>query len=152
MPRRLRKWILVWTPVAWLVLDLIRYPKTVPIQAGVVKILRGFFAPTVGNFPPLILFGAAFLVALWGVVGLLRHAKGRSLSAAIIGIAIVFAAWGFVNGGLLSHAGFSFAGRTGYYTWLLQTAVVVLAAACVWLCIAGVIGAETFFSGLVCAG
>ena len=133
MPRRLRKWILVWTPVAWLVLDLIRYPKTVPIQAGVVKILRGFFAPTVGNFPPLILFGAAFLVALWGVVGLLRHAKGRSLSAAIIGIAIVFAAWGFVNGGLLSHAGFSFAGRTGYYTWLLQTAVVVLAAACVWL-------------------
>ena len=137
MPPRLRQWILIWTPVAWLTFELIRYPKTVPIQSGIVKILRGFFAPTVGNFPPLILLAAAFLFVAWGAMGLLRHPKGRGLSATIIGIGLVFAVWGFINGGILSRGefstGFSLSGRTGYYTWLMQTAVVVMAAVCVWL-------------------
>ena len=137
MPPPLRRWVLVWTPVVWLVFELIRYPKTVPIQAGVVKILRGFFAPTVGNFPPLILLAAAFLLVVWGTTSLLRRPKGKGLSATLIGMGLVFVVWGFVNGGILSHStfngGFSLAGRTGYYTWLLQTAVVVMAAVCVWL-------------------
>ncbi len=133
MPARLRRWVLIWTPVVWLVFELIRYPKDVPVQSGAVKVLRGFFAPTVGNFPPLLLFAAAFLFVAWGATSLLRHPRGRGLSVTIIGMGLVLAAWGFVNGGIVSHAGFSFSGRTGYYTWLWQTAVVVMAAACVWL-------------------
>jgi len=39
-----------------------------------------------------------------------------------------------------------------YFTADTAGAAETLWAACVWLCIAGVIGAETFFSGLVCAG
>ena len=92
---------------------------------------------TVGNFPPLILLAAAFLFVAWGATGLLRHPKGRGLSATIIGIGLVFAVWGLINGGILSRGefstGFSLSGRTGYYTWLVQTAVVVMAAVCVWL-------------------
>ena len=133
MPPRLRSWILIWTPVVWLALELIRYPKTVPIQSGVVKLLKGFFAPTVGNFPPAVLISLAFIVAVWGALGLLRRPKGRSFRAAVVGAGVLIGVWGLVNGGILGHGGFSFSNRSGYYTWLCQTAVVVMAAVCVWL-------------------
>ena len=49
IPRRFRNWIFFWTPVTWLVLELITYPKNVWWSQGVGAMLKGFFASTVGD-------------------------------------------------------------------------------------------------------
>jgi peptide/nickel transport system permease protein len=58
IPARLKTWIFVWTPIVWLLLELVTYPKDRPLSSGIVNVLQGFFAPTVANYPawvPLIL-------------------------------------------------------------------------------------------------
>ncbi|HMK93514.1 MAG TPA: hypothetical protein VK576_10985, partial [Thermoleophilia bacterium] len=73
VPRRFRNWILFWTPMTWLALALIMYPKDRPLivdtsvypagEAPVASLgsaIGGFFAPTIGNFPAWVLWlGAA---------------------------------------------------------------------------------------------
>jgi len=66
IPRRLRTWIFVWTPVSWLLLSLITYPKDRPLSSGAATIVKGFFAPSIGNYPPLLLLLAAAAVVAWG--------------------------------------------------------------------------------------
>jgi hypothetical protein len=72
MPHRLKLWLVVWTPLVWLVLELIKYPKNIPLSSGIVAIVKGFFAPSIGNYPPLFLLLAAVVgrglgrgAALW---------------------------------------------------------------------------------------
>ena len=40
MPRRMKLWIVLWTPVAWLVLELVKYPKNIPLSSGLAAISR----------------------------------------------------------------------------------------------------------------
>ena len=40
IPRRLRTWIFVWTPVSWLLLSLITYPKDRPLSSGAATIVK----------------------------------------------------------------------------------------------------------------
>jgi len=131
MPPRLRHWILVWTPVVWLSLELLKYPKDTPLSSGLVAIVKGFFAPTIGNFPPLYLLLAGLVVVGFGLALLLRSAS-RTYPATVLVTGLAIIVWGLVNGGLLSDGGFSLANRTGNFTWLCQTVVVALAGACAW--------------------
>ncbi len=133
MPRRLKLWIALWTPVVWLALELIRYPKTIPVSNGLGAVVKGFFSPSIGNFPPLYLLIAGAAVLAAGTALLIRRAASWSLPAAVIATGLSLALWGLLNGGLLSSQGFSLAHRTGTVTWLCQTVTVVLVAACVWL-------------------
>jgi peptide/nickel transport system permease protein len=133
MPRRMKFWIVLWTPVAWLVLTLIKYPKTISASSGLVTIVKGFFAPSIGNYPSLLLLLAAVVVVVWGGTMLFRRAASPGYPLTVIATGLALAVWGLVNGGLLSAGGFSLTNRTGFYTWLWQTVTVVLVAACVWM-------------------
>jgi hypothetical protein len=42
IPRRFRNWVFFWKPVTWIVLELLLYPKTVPLSMGLKKVLEGF--------------------------------------------------------------------------------------------------------------
>ena len=131
MPRRLKLWIALWTPLVWLVLELIKYPKTIPLSSGAPAVLKGFFAPSIGNFPPLFLLLAGAIVTAAGAALLGRRATPRGLPATVVATGLSLVTWGLVNGGLLSAGGFSLSGRTGHFTWLCQAVTVVLCAGCV---------------------
>ncbi len=133
MPRRLKRWIVAWTPVVWLAVTLIKYPKTIPLSSGLVAIVKGFFSPSIGNYPPPFLLLAGLAVVAWGLALLFGRAASRGYPLTLMATGLALVVWGLVNGGLLSPGGFSLSNRTGYYTWLCQTVVVVLAAACVWM-------------------
>ena len=75
MPRQMKRWIVVWTPVVWLALELIKYPKSIPLSSGLAAIVKGFFAPSIGNFPPQYLLLAAVAVAAWGTWLLFGRAR-----------------------------------------------------------------------------
>ena len=132
MPPALRRWILIWTPVVWLALELVKYPKNVPLSSGIVAIVKGFFGPTIGNFPPPYLLVAGLFVIGLGATLLLRRSASRAYAVTVLATGLALIAWGLVNGGLGSAGGFALSNRTGNFTWLCQTIVVVLAAACVW--------------------
>jgi len=131
MPRRLAVWIACWTPVVWLALELVKYPKTIPLSSGLAALLEGFFAPTIGNYPPLYLLLAGVAVAAWGAVMLLRRPAGRLFPATVTATGLAVVWWGLVNGGILTTQCFDLSTRTGSFTWLWQTVAVVLVAACV---------------------
>ena len=42
IPARLKAWILVWTPLTWLILSLCTYPKDRTFSTGVGHVLAGF--------------------------------------------------------------------------------------------------------------
>ena len=132
MPHRLKLWILAWTPVAWLVVELVKYPKYITLSSGLVAIVKGFFAPSIGNYPPPLLLLAAVVVGAWGATLLFGRAASRAYPLTVMATSLALAVWGLVNGGLLSAGGFSLTNRTGSSTWLCQTVVVILVAACVW--------------------
>ena len=91
IPRRFRNWILFWTPMLWLVLALIMYPKDQPLivdasiypagqapSPSLGSVIGGFFAPTIGNFPAWVLWlGRRGMLRLRGV-----HSVPRRLCAA----------------------------------------------------------------------
>ena len=51
VPRRFRNWILLWTPIVWLVLELVMYPKNVPVSKGAAAVLKGFFSASIAAYP-----------------------------------------------------------------------------------------------------
>ncbi|HEY5472282.1 MAG TPA: ABC transporter permease, partial [Candidatus Limnocylindrales bacterium] len=125
IPRRFRNWILFWTPVAWLVLELVKYPKTVYWADGLGAMLKGFFSSTVANYPAWILVLAAVAVLAVGILGLVRKNKAVAFNYLLIVIGLVFAVWAFLAGGGVS--GWSASADAISYDWVLQTVVVVLA-------------------------
>ena len=46
-----------------------------------MALLKGFVAPTIGNYPPLYLLLAGAAVAVWGAVMLLRRPAGWAYPA-----------------------------------------------------------------------
>jgi peptide/nickel transport system permease protein len=79
IPRRFRHWIFFWTPITWLVLTLILYPKDVPLSSGIAAVVKGFFAPTVGNFPAWALWCAAAICFAVAAAKVPRELRGRLL-------------------------------------------------------------------------
>jgi len=131
IPRRLRTWILVWTPVTWLVLTLITYPKDRPLSSGPAMIIKGFFAPTVGNYPALIPLLLAVPLLAFGAAKLVRQARPTPLPWLLLAAGAVSAAWFVAASGLL-HGQLSLSGRDAHAAWLFQTVVVVLIAASIY--------------------
>ena len=138
IPARLRRWILVWTPVVWLVLELCTYPKDIIVkpdkffwQPGLGALIKGFFDPQVANYPAWAILPFGVIVTAVGAVGLVRARKGRGYPLAITATGVVFLLWGLVAAGL--PGSFSLSARTDGWGWLWQTAAVVGVAACVWM-------------------
>ena len=131
IPRRFRNWIFFWTPVAWLVLELIKYPKNVYWSDGLGAMLKGFVSSTVANYPAWILVLVAVAVLAVGILGLVRKSKAVVFNYLVIVIGVVIGVWAFLAGG--GASGWS-AGADGIsYDWVLQTVVVVLAGVAAYL-------------------
>jgi len=124
IPRRYRNWILFWTPVTWIVLELLMYPKDVPLSEGLSAVLKGFFAVRIGAYPAWVLVLGAILTAGFGILGLVRKSKARAFNLVLIGMGVVFAVWAFLAGG--GASGWSAGQNVISYSWALQTIVVVL--------------------------
>ena len=124
IPRRYRNWVLFWTPVTWIVLELLMYPKEVPRSAGLSAVLKGFFSVRIGAYPAWLLVLGAVLTAGLGILGLVRKSKARAFSLVLVGMGVVFAVWAFLAGG--GASGWSAGQNVISYNWALQTIVVVL--------------------------
>jgi len=130
IPRRLRTWIFVWTPIAWVIISLITYPKDRPLRTGVVHLLGGFFAPTVGNYPPIVPLILALVLLAFGVTQLVR--RSRSLMPWLLVAGGVDCLLWFAAGADVFQGHFALNGRDTTWAWLFQTVLIVLLAACVW--------------------
>jgi peptide/nickel transport system permease protein len=143
IPRRFLNWILVWTPITWLVLTLSMYPKDRPLiideqiyppgeapTASFSTFIGGFFDPSVGNYPAWILIAAAVCAFAAGVIGLVRKSKARTMNLLFLVIGVVFVVWAVDAGGGLSD--WTASGRLGEHGWLFQTIVVALGGLCVY--------------------
>jgi len=130
VPRRFRNWILLWTPLVWITLELMSYPKDVPITSGAGAILRGFFSETIAAYPAWVMVLGAVVTAAAGALGLFRRSKARMLNLVLLAMAAVFAIWAALAG--LTPDGWSARANEIAYNWALQTVVVVLAGVAVW--------------------
>ena len=130
IPRRFRNWILFWTPVTWLVLELIMYPKDVPITAGLSAVIKGFFSATIASYPAWGLVLCAVAAAAIGVLGLVRRSKARNLDIMLLVIAAVFGVWAALAG--RTDTGWTASVNGISYSWAFQTVIVILGGAAVW--------------------
>ena len=130
-PARLKRWIVIWTPVVWVVLTLITYPKNIDRQEGLGAMLKGFFAPSVANYPAWCLLLVAVVVTSVGAVGIARRRKGRRFPLTITMLGLETLVWAAIALGL--PASFSLRGRTDGRGWLWQTLAIVLGAMCIWM-------------------
>ena len=135
IPRRYRNWVLFWTPVTWLVLELLMYPKDFQMSDGLSALLKGFFSAQIGSYPAWFLVLGAILAAGFGILGLVRKSKARAFSLTLIVMGVVFALWAFLAGG--GASGWSAGENVISYNWALQTIVVLLGGAAAWLWAAG---------------
>jgi peptide/nickel transport system permease protein len=135
IPRRFRNWVLFWTPVAWLTLELITYPKDTNFGDGVGAVLRGFVADTVAAYPAWTMVALGVAVAVAGAVGLLRRSKAVVFNVLLLAEGALLLAWGVVAGGGL--AGWAARGNVGGADWAFQSAAVALAGAAAWYWAAG---------------
>jgi peptide/nickel transport system permease protein len=131
IPRRLRTWIFVWTPLVWLMLDLVTYPKDRPLHTGVAHLLGGFVSANVASYPAFIPLVLALALGAYGVFKALRQAERAAFPWVLIAAGVVCAAW-FVTASGLAAGHFSLNGRHTGVAWVFQTVLVVLLAAAVW--------------------
>ena len=136
IPRRFRNWILFWTPVVWLVLELVKYPQDLWWSAGAGAMLKGFFSAERGRVP--------------GLGHAARRRRRRSASACwaacaaprpsafdftLIAMGVVFVVWAFLAGG--GASGWSAGANDFAYNWVLQTVLVVMGGVAAWFWAAG---------------
>jgi peptide/nickel transport system permease protein len=129
-PPRLKRWIFIWTPLAWLVLELIMFPKNRPLSSGFANVVGGFGAPHVAAYPAWTVWLAAAALVILGVLQIRRYGRDSRMPLVIFAMAIVAAFWAVSQMGFTR---FDIAGRGSSYSWLFQTALVVLVAAAVWV-------------------
>ena len=79
IPRRYRNWVLVWTPVIWLVLEMMTYPKDRPAKSGFLHVMGGFVDQAVARYPAWVILLAALICLALGALGLARRAKSAHL-------------------------------------------------------------------------
>jgi peptide/nickel transport system permease protein len=127
--QRIRVWWLLWTPVVWLVLELLTYPKDRPLSSGLATVLRGFFCSSIADYPAWLPGILALAVLAAGVVVLTRHLHSRRLPWALLTLGVILALWALAQMGWTQ---FDPAGRHSDLSWLFQTAALVAAAVAVW--------------------
>ncbi len=127
--QRIRVWLLVWTPLIWLVLELVTYPKDRPLSSGLATLLGGFFSSSIADYPAWLpgILALAALVA--GIVELNRHLRSRRLPWALLTLGFILAVWALAQMGWTQ---FDPSGRHSDVSWLFQTAALVAAAVAVW--------------------
>ena len=130
IPRRYKNWVLLWTPATWIVLELLMYPKDVPLSEGLSAVLKGFFSARIGAYPAWVLVLGAVLTAGFGILGLARKSKARTFNLLLVAMGVVFAVWAFLAGG--GASGWSAGQNVISYSWVLQTIVVALGGAAAW--------------------
>jgi len=128
--RTLRRWLLVWTPLLWLALELITYPKDRPLSTGLAHVLGGFFAsPPVAAYPAW-LCGLIGLAVLGGALLVFaRRPTSKRLPYTLLVLAAICGLWAWAQMGWTS---FDPGGRESSAAWLFQTAALVAAAWAVW--------------------
>jgi peptide/nickel transport system permease protein len=142
IPRRFVNWLLVWTPIAWLVLTLAMYPKDRPLiidpqiypegevpTASFSSFIGGFFDPTVGNYPAWVMVVLAVCVIAIGAVGLIRRGKAKLMDATLLVMGAVFVVWALDAGG---WGEWQARARLGEHGWAFQAVVVALVGLCVY--------------------
>ena len=129
IPPRLKRWIFIWTPLIWVVLELVLYPKNRPLSSGFANVMGGFADKRIASYPAwtLWLAGAALVVA--GVLELRAHKKSARMASIVLAMAVVVCVWACAQ---MGFARFDLFGRGSSYSWLFQTVLLVLAAALVW--------------------
>lgn len=135
VPRRFRNWVVFWTVIVWCVLELLTYPKDVPITSGFTEVVKGFFSPTVGAYPAWVMVVLAVACIALGVLFLARRTKATVFNALLVVEGLVFLVWAVLAAGGLG--GWSAGANDFDYNWALQTVAVVLAGVCVWSWAAG---------------
>lgn len=130
MPARLKRWILIWTPIAWIVMELASYPKDVPITSGFAKIMGGFVSPTIAAYPPWVMLAVGAIVMGLAVMSLLKRQRTHVVAYVLLALAAVLLAWGFLAG--FGDDGWSLAENGAILNWLWQTIVIALIGATVW--------------------
>jgi peptide/nickel transport system permease protein len=129
IPPRLRRWIFIWTPVIWLVLELVLFPKNRPLSSGFANVMGGFVDKRIASYPAWTLWLATAALLVTGVLGLRAHKKSARMSSFVFAMAIVTFVWACAQ---MGFAQFDLSGRGSSYSWLFQTVLLVLAAALVW--------------------
>jgi peptide/nickel transport system permease protein len=135
IPRRLRNWILIWTPATIVVLALATYPKDVPLSAGLDAVARGFFSDTIARYPAWIMAALALVTLGAGLLGLLRKAKARTFNIVLLVLGVVFLAWAYRAG--IVDDGWALTARTPGPGWFFQALSLVLAGVAVYFWAAG---------------
>ena len=110
IPRRLRMWILIWTPALIVVLNLSTYPKDVPLSAGLEAVVRGFFSDVIARYPAWVMLLLGLAVLIPGVLGLLRRSKARAFNIVLLVLSLVLFVWAYRAG--VTDEGWSLTGRT----------------------------------------
>ena len=129
IPARLKRWILIWTPVVWLAGELITFPKDRPVTSGFGRVMGGFVDKSVASYPAWAMLALAVIVIGWAIADGVRDAKRRRLAAVLGALGLVLLAWALVAGGLPA---WSVGQRSASFGWLFQTACVLLAATAIW--------------------
>ncbi len=130
IPSRLKRWILIWTPVLWIVLELATFPKDRPVSSGFGNVMGGFVDPEVARYPAWIILVLGLMVAVLAVLSRMRRARKHTTAYALAALAVVLIAWSLFAAA--NGEGFSFRHNSGAYGWLWQTVAVLLIGASVW--------------------
>jgi peptide/nickel transport system permease protein len=100
IPARLKRWILIWTPMVWLILSLITYPKDTGVGDGFVACIKGFFSSSVGAFPAWLPLSLAYLSLVVGIGLLLpesvKVAAVKKTAAWLLGLGFGLLSVGYV--------------------------------------------------------
>jgi peptide/nickel transport system permease protein len=131
VPRRFRNWVIFWTIITWVVLELLTYPKTVPITSGFSEVIKGFFSASVGAYPAWVMILLAVVCFVAGGIGLGRHSKAKVMNLLLLVEGVVLVIWGVLAGG--GFGAWSAGVNEISYNWAIQTVVVVIGGACAWL-------------------
>jgi peptide/nickel transport system permease protein len=132
--RRVRPWLLIWTPLLWLALELVTYPKDRPLSSGIGHVLAGFVSSQVASYPAWLPAVLALLALAAGVVAAVRGEKDRRLAAVLIALAVVLGAWAL---GQMGWTQFALGARRSQLSWLFQAVSLALAALAIWVWVVG---------------
>ena len=136
IPRRFRNWVIFWTIIVWVVLELLTYPKTVPITSGFSEVIKGFFSASVGAYPAWVMLLLAIICcgrrrhrprAQEQGRALQRHAPRRGLRVPRLGRARRRRLQRLLRQHQRHHA----------TTGRIQTVAVIIGGLCVWFWAAG---------------
>jgi len=128
--RRLKYWIVLWTPVLWLLLELAWYPKDRYVSQGAGRMLGGFIDGRIGSYPAWLLVAGGLVCLARGIWSLVRDPARRRGATVIVCAGLLLLAWSLVAGGLPHWSASSHAASFG---WLFQTVLLLLFAGALWI-------------------